>query len=82
MRDEGPGIPAAEQERIWERFYRVEGNGHRSSSSVGLGLGLYISRSIVERHHGQVGVESRPDAGATFWLTLPLATPNDAERAP
>jgi signal transduction histidine kinase len=73
VRDGGPGVKAADQRRIWERFHRVEGVGHRFGSSVGLGLGLYISRTIVERHQGQVGVESAPGAGATFWFTLPLS---------
>lgn len=77
--DEGPGLPPEEHARIWERFYRVPGLGHRSGSGVGLGLGLHISRSIVERHGGAVGVESAPGAGATFWFTLPLA--NDADAA-
>jgi signal transduction histidine kinase len=74
VRDAGPGIPAADQERIWDRFYQVEGVGHRSGSSVGLGLGLYLSRRIVERHGGRVGVESAPGTGATFWAELPLAS--------
>ncbi|HWE64412.1 MAG TPA: PAS domain S-box protein [Chloroflexota bacterium] len=72
VRDSGPGISFADQERIWERFQRVERTEHRSGSSMGLGLGLYISRTIVERHHGQAGVESAPGAGATFWFALPL----------
>jgi signal transduction histidine kinase/PAS domain-containing protein len=74
VHDRGPGIPAVEQGGIWERFYRPAGTEHRSGSSEGLGLGLYFCRTIVERHGGQVGVESSPGAGATFWLTLPLGT--------
>jgi K+-sensing histidine kinase KdpD len=72
VHDAGPGIPAAEQERIWERFYRVPGIEHRSGSGIGLGMGLHISRTIVERHHGHVGVASHPGAGSSFWFTLPL----------
>src|SRR5438105_4756644 len=60
VRDEGPGLPAPAQEHVWERFYRVEGIEVQSGSSVGLGLGLYISKTIIERHHGQVGVQSAP----------------------
>ena len=73
VQDAGPGLAAAEHERVWERFYRSEEVSHQSGSSEGLGLGLYICRSIVERHQGQVGVESEPEAGARFWFTLPLA---------
>lgn len=70
--DEGPGIAPADQERIWDRFQRVEGTEHRSGSSVGLGIGLYVSRTIIERHGGMVGVESTPGRGATFWFSLPV----------
>jgi signal transduction histidine kinase len=73
VRDEGPGVPAADQDRIWERAYQVADLKPQSGSHVGLGLGLYISRSIVEHHQGQVGVESTPGHGATFWFTLPVA---------
>jgi len=71
VRDEGPGLDVAEQERVWDRFYRSADVEHRTGSSVGQGLGLYISRTIVERHGGRVGVESAPGAGATFWFALP-----------
>jgi signal transduction histidine kinase len=72
VRDRGPGLPPEEQQRLWQRFYRVAGINVRSGSGVGLGLGLYICRSIIERHHGEVGVQSAPDHGSTFWFTLPL----------
>lgn len=72
VRDFGAGIPEQEQERIWERFYRSPSIEVQSGSGIGLGLGLFISRSIVERHGGQVGVESHPGEGACFWFTLPL----------
>jgi signal transduction histidine kinase len=72
VRDHGPGLAPEEQERIWERFYRVEGIEVQSGTGVGLGLGLHISRIIIELHHGQVGVQSVPGQGSTFWFTLPL----------
>jgi len=73
VHDEGPGLPLNEQERVWERFYRAEGIENHGCSGIGLGLGLYISRMIIEQHQGQVGVESAPGKGSTFWFTLPLA---------
>lgn len=73
VEDSGPGIPPEEQPRIWERFYRVPGIERRNGASVGLGLGLYLCRVIIEEHHGQVGLESAPGKGSTFWFTLPLA---------
>ena len=73
VRDEGPGLSLEEQERIWDQFYRVPGVEVQSGSSAGLGLGLHICRTIIERHHGRVGVQSAPGEGATFWFVLPLA---------
>jgi signal transduction histidine kinase len=69
--DRGPGLAASDQERIWERFQRVEGIGHQTGSRIGLGLGLFISKTIVEQHGGQVGIESTPGVGSTFWFTIP-----------
>jgi signal transduction histidine kinase len=75
VRDQGPGLPPEEQEHIWERFYRVQGVEVQSGTGVQLGLGLHVSRTIIEQHHGQVGVQSASGAGATFWFSLPLAAP-------
>ena len=74
VRDQGPGLPEEEQERIWERFHRVPGIEDQSGTGIGLGLGLHICRTIIEQQHGQVGVESSPGKGSTFWCTVPLAS--------
>lgn len=66
--DTGEGIPPEYQERIFERFFRVPG---RPSGSAGMGLA--ISKEIVEAHGGHIGVQSTPGQGATFWFTLPAS---------
>jgi PAS domain S-box-containing protein len=72
VRDQGPGLTLEQQQRVWEQFYQVAAPDHRGPER-GLGLGLAIAKAIIEQHHGQVGVESAPGQGATFWFTLPLA---------
>jgi signal transduction histidine kinase len=67
--DSGPGIPRAEQQRIFEKFYRSGPELTRSSG--GTGLGLYISRELVQRMGGRLDVHSYPGAGATFVVELP-----------
>ena len=74
VRDEGPGLPRAEQRRIWERFHRAEGINVVSGTGIGLGLGLHICKTIVEQHHGRVGMRSALGRGSTFWFALPLGS--------
>jgi PAS domain S-box-containing protein len=75
VQDGGQGIPLSEQERIWQRFQRIEGiegiEGIEVQRGTGLGLGLYIARTAIERHHGRIGVVSAPGRGSTFWFALP-----------
>jgi PAS domain S-box-containing protein len=72
VRDLGPGLTPEQQQQVWERFYQVAAPG-RQGPDRGLGLGLAITRAIIEQHHGQVGVQSVPGQGSTFWFSLPLA---------
>jgi two-component system, OmpR family, phosphate regulon sensor histidine kinase PhoR len=69
--DEGAGIPRADRERVFERFYKVDRARHRGGG--GTGLGLAIVRHVVEAHGGTVRVESEEDVGSTFIVTLPGA---------
>lgn len=76
IEDEGVGIPPAELTRVFERFYQV-GAGTYDKGHLGLGLGLYIARQIVEGHGGRIWAESPPGRGATFHVVLPLEGPAD-----
>ena len=73
--DSGIGIPAEHIERIFERFYRVD--KARSRSKGGTGLGLAIVKHSVNLHGGEISVQSRPGAGSTFTVSIPL--PKDAD---
>ena len=74
VRDHGPGVPAAERERIFEPFYRLPG---ASEQSGGVGLGLALVRSIMQRHGGSVRCEDNPGGGACFVVQLPLTVAPD-----
>jgi two-component system sensor histidine kinase NblS len=74
--DTGSGISREDQERIFERFYRVENAVH---TEVGTGLGLSIVRGILEKHGTQVRMASELGVGTTFWFDLPLEQADDNE---
>ena len=67
--DQGRGIAAEELPHLFERFYRAKGG----RKTEGVGLGLYITRKLVEAHGGGIWVESELDKGSTFYFTLPVA---------
>jgi PAS domain S-box-containing protein len=77
VEDKGIGIHEADQRRIFERFERAVSAGNYS----GMGLGLWITREIVEAHGGRIRLESRPGAGSTFRLTLPTGQGGEIESA-
>jgi signal transduction histidine kinase len=79
VRDEGIGVAPGEVEKIFGLFYRSP--DPRADHVGGLGLGLYISREIVSRHHGRLWAERNADAGTTFHVTLPLAHVRSREEA-
>ena len=75
--DRGPGIPEAERSQLFERFVRLNAG---SGEQYGIGLGLYVVKTIVEAHHGRLGIEPRPGGGSVFWFELPavfVAVPGD-----
>ncbi|MBW8835833.1 MAG: two-component system sensor histidine kinase KdbD, partial [Burkholderia sp.] len=87
--DNGPGLPAGMETRVFEKFTR----GEKESAKPGIGLGLAICRAIVEAHGGSIGAVNRMSAatdeaarsrveGARFWFTLPVETPPDVPDLP
>ncbi len=74
VRDQGMGISEEDQKRIFEQFERAAGN----DGTGGLGLGLFITRQLVEAHGGHIDLESRQGEGSTFIITLPLKPPETA----
>jgi signal transduction histidine kinase len=78
--DRGIDIPAADQAQVFDRFYRAGSVNPRQTS--GFGLGLYVTRAIVQQHGGTITVESVAGQGSTFTLCLPLALSEEPSPAP
>ena len=72
IEDYGVGISKQNQERIFERFYRVEGKNEKTFP--GFGIGLFIASEIIRRHNGKIGVTSEPGKGSVFYFSLPEKT--------
>jgi signal transduction histidine kinase len=77
VRDTGPGIASQHLPRVFDRFWKADGPERQGS-----GLGLYIAKGIVEKHHGRIWAESVVGAGSAFIFELPIALPAGAEAAP
>jgi two-component system phosphate regulon sensor histidine kinase PhoR len=76
--DSGIGVPPAEQDKVFECFYRA--SNVTDMGAIGAGLGLHIARALIERHGGRIWLESAADRGATFYVTFPSAgTPTESD---
>lgn len=69
--DTGPGISEEEQRKLFQKFERIETN---LGKTTGTGLGLYISKLLIEKFNGKIGITAKPGKGSTFWFELPLVT--------
>jgi two-component system, OmpR family, sensor histidine kinase KdpD len=78
VHDDGPGIPPEHQLRLFDKFYRA----NAATNAPGAGIGLAISKGLVEAHGGSIWVESEPGSGTTFRFTLPLPPPSRARSRP
>ena len=72
VEDQGIGIVESDLEKIFQRFYRVEGKNEKTFP--GFGIGLFISAEIIKKHAGTIGVTSKRDVGSTFYFSIPLIT--------
>jgi len=69
--DTGIGIKRKDQEKLFQRFYRVE--NERIKNISGFGIGLYLASEIIQRHKGKIWVQSEENKGSTFYFSLPFA---------
>ena len=77
--DAGPGVPAEAAARLFEAFYRAPDVVSQTGQNVGLGLGLFLCKRIVDLHHGEIGQRNLPEGGSLFWFSVPLAPPEEGE---
>ena len=70
--DSGAGLPTTELARVFDRFHRA--STAATERSQGAGLGLYLTRAVIEAHHGRIWVDSNPGQGASFHFNLPIDT--------
>jgi two-component system OmpR family sensor kinase len=80
VRDHGPGLPDADPERLFDRFWRAEGG--RERGKAGAGLGLAIAGGVVAAHGGRISAQNAPGGGAMFVVVLPKAPPREPAAAP
>ena len=73
--DSGIGISKIDQQKIFQRFYRVAGKDEKTFP--GFGIGLFIASEIIQRHEGKIGVDSEPGKGSVFYFLLPLNNKSD-----
>ena len=69
IKDEGKGIEEEKQDKIWERFYKVDESRSRNDSN-GTGLGLAIVKDIIDKHQAEINVQNNKQGGASFIVTL------------
>jgi two-component system, OmpR family, sensor histidine kinase KdpD len=77
--DRGPGIPPADLERVFDKFYRIHDSHRVSGYPTGSGLGLAVSKGLVEANGGRIWAEARPGGGVVFFVTLPLTVEEGAQ---
>ena len=77
--DRGPGIPASDLERVFDKFYRVQKGQHPVGYPMGTGLGLAVCKGLIEAHGGHIWAELREGGGLIVYVTLPTASEKGVE---